>query len=175
MKILFLLVFCLVAQLHAQKAKATLLRSTITTISSASIYPVSIHNRNYKIQQSIGQSTIIGGKKIGKINVQQGFLTNNKQFNINNSKRDFIDTSLNVQIFPNPFIDHVQINFTKETVHDIQIHIYDLNGKILFSKKYKPTNMVFVPMKFYRIGSYVIHIQSGSTSFSKKLLKTALK
>jgi hypothetical protein len=175
MKTTFLLVFCFIAQLHAQKTKVTILRSTITTISSTSIYPVSIHNKNYKIQQSIGQYAMIGEKRIGKIKVQQGFLTNNKVFNINNSNLEFIDTSLNVQISPNPFIDHIKINFSKETVNDIQINIYDLNGKVLFSKKYKPTDVLFVPMRFYSIGSYVIRIQSGTTKITKKLIKTALK
>jgi hypothetical protein len=169
------LVFCFVGQLYAQKIKVSILRSVITSVSSTSIYPVSIHNKNYKIQQSIGQSAMIGKKRIGKIKVQQGFLTNNKVFNVNNSNIEFIDTSLNVRISPNPFIDHIKINFSKETVNDIQINIYDLNGKVLFSKKYKPTSVLFVPMRFYNIGSYVIRIQSGTNKITKKIIKTALK
>jgi hypothetical protein len=175
MKTTLLLVFCFVGQLYAQKIKVSILRSVITSVSSTSIYPVSIHNKNYKIQQSIGQSAMICKKRIGKIKVQQGFLTNNKVFNVNNSNIEFIDTSLNVRISPNPFIDHIKINFSKETVNDIQINIYDLNGKVLFSKKYKPTSVLFVPMRFYNIGSYVIRIQSGTNKITKKIIKTALK
>jgi len=73
MKTTFLLVFCFVAQLHSQKIKVSILRSTITTISSTSIYPVSIHNKNYKIQQSIGQSTMIGKKKMEKLKFNKVF------------------------------------------------------------------------------------------------------
>jgi hypothetical protein len=175
MKTTILLVFCLVAQLHAQKTKATILKSTINTVGSSSVRVALNNNKEYKIQQSIGQSSIIGKKNVAKISVQQGFLTNNKVFHINNSETDFIDTSLDVLISPNPFIDHIKINFSKATANDIQINIYDLNGKVLLSKKHKSTDVLFVPMRYFGLGSYIIHIQSGKNKFTKKLLKTKLK
>jgi hypothetical protein len=175
MRIVFLLLFCLSLNFQAQQKNAGILKSTINTVGSSSVRFALNNNKEYKIQQSIGQSSIIGKKNVRKISVQQGFLTNNKVFHINNSETDLIDTTLDILISPNPFIDHIKINFSKATANDIQINIYDLNGKVLLSKKHKPTDLVFVPMRYFGLGSYIIHIQSGNNKFTKKLLKTKLK
>jgi hypothetical protein len=174
MRLIYILLFFVVTNSQAQQTKTTILRSAITSVGSTSVYHASM-NKNYEIQQSIGQSSIIGQKKIGAISVQQGFLTNSQVFNINNTAVRFIDISLDIVISPNPFIDHVKINFSRKTVQDILIYVYDMNGKVLFSKKYKPTDFVIVPMRYYSLGSYLIHIQSGQRKFTEKLLKTELK
>ena len=174
MKIIYILLFLVVTNFQAQQTKSTILRSTITSISSTSVYHTS-NNKNYEIQQSIGQSSITGQKNNGAISVQQGFLTNIKIFNINNTNVNLIDASLDVVISPNPFIDHVQINFSRKTTQDIQIYVYDLIGKVLFSKKYKPTDLIVVPMRYYSLGTYLIQVQSGQSKFTEKLLKTELK
>jgi hypothetical protein len=134
MKIIYILFFLVVTNFQAQQTKLTILRSTITSVSSTSVYHAG-NNKNYEIQQSIGQSSITGKKKNGDISVQQGFLTNIKFFNINNTNVNLIDASLDVVISPNPFIDHVQINFSRKTAQDIYIYVYDMVGKVLFSKK----------------------------------------
>ena len=175
MKIVFLLLFCLGSNLQGQQKYTSILKSTINTVGSSSVSLTSNNNKKYKIQQSTGQSSIIGKKNTGNISIQQGFLTHNKVFHINNSETAFIDTSLDILISPNPFIDYIKINFSKTTANDIQINIYDLNGKVLLSKKHKSTDVLFVPMRYFSLGSYIIHIQSGKNKFIKKLLKTKLK
>ncbi|WP_343330079.1 T9SS type A sorting domain-containing protein [Polaribacter staleyi] len=171
-KLLFLLSFLLVRVTYAQKTNPTILKSTITSVGSTSVYPVFNSKKNYEIQQSIGQSSIIGKKTTGKTTVQQGFLNHVKIFTINNSDLEIIDESLNLVISPNPFIDHIKINFTRETKHNIHIFIYDTNGKVLFSKNYNPTDSIHIPMKYYTIGTYLIRIQSGKDKFTRKILKT---
>jgi hypothetical protein len=162
-----------VIKTYSQNSKPTVLKATITTVGSTSVYSVS-NNKSYEIQQSIGQSSIIGTKQITETNVQQGFLTNTKSFTVNNSNTDIIDESLELVISPNPFIDHIKIKFSKETKHDIHLIIYDTNGKVFFSEKYKPTDQLIVPMKFYSLGTYLVRIQSGNNKFTKKILKTEL-
>lgn len=175
MKIFFLLLFCYGSGLQAQQKYARILKSTINTVGSASVHITLNNDKGYKIQQSIGQSSIIGKKNVDRISVQQGFLTNSRVFHINNSETDFIDASLDIIISPNPFIDHIKINFSKITANDIQINIYDLNGKVLVSKKHKPTDVLLVPMRYFSLGSYIIQVQSGKDKFTEKLLKTKLR
>ena len=146
-----------------------LLRATITSISSTR----SNENiKKYTLQQSIGQSGLIGTKNFDNIQVQQGFLTNSTAIHIPNTDTDRIDESLALSISPNPFIDHVRIKFSKQTRHDIYIKIYDINGKLIFSKKQRPTNILYVPMHNYSVGTYLLHIQSGMNRMTKKLLKS---
>ncbi len=145
------------------------LRATITSISSMrSTESIATYN----IQQSIGQSGLIGAKNFDNIQIQQGFLTNSTYIHIPNSDTDNIDESLSLTISPNPFIDHVRIKFSKQTKYDVYVKIYDINGKLLFSKKQHPTNTLFVPMYNYSVGTYLLHIQSGSNRMTKKLLKS---
>jgi hypothetical protein len=171
-ELLFIILVLFVIEAHSQHTKLTILKSTISTVGSSSVYPISNNKIGYKILQSIGQSSIIGTKSTNKINVQQGFLNNIKVFNINNTNTDIINKSLNLVISPNPFIEYITLNFSKETKHKILILIYDTNGKVLFTKKYAPTNNLHVPLKNYSIGTYIIRIQSGNRKFTKKLLKT---
>lgn len=171
-KLFLFLLFLFVVKIHSQQIKPTVLKSTITSVGSTSIYPISINNKKYEIQQSIGQSSIIGTRRISKTSVQQGFLNNIKYYIIDNTNTDIIDETLDLVISPNPFIDHIKINFSRKTKHDIHVIIYDINGKVLFSKINNPTDNLFVPMSHFSIGGYIIRIQSGKNKFAKKLLKT---
>lgn len=171
-KSFYIILVLFVIETHSQQTKRTLLKSTITTVGGTSLCAISNTKISYKIKQSIGQSSIIGTKSTGKTIAQQGFLNQNKVFNINNSYIDIIDSSLNLAISPNPFIEYITLNFSKETKHKIHIRIYDINSKIIFTKKYSPTDNLLIPLKNYSIGTYIIHIQSGNNEFIEKLLKT---
>ncbi|QVY66726.1 T9SS type A sorting domain-containing protein [Polaribacter sp. Q13] len=169
---LLIILVLFVFETYSQHTKRTLLNSTISTVGSNSVQSISKNKIRYQIAQSIGQSSIIGTKSTSKINVQQGFLNNSKIFNINNSNIDIIDESLRLVISPNPFIEFITLNFSKETKHKIHIRIYDINRKIIFTKEYTPTDNLLIPLKHYSIGTYIIRIQSGTSTFTEKLLKT---
>ena len=171
-ELLFIILVLLVIETHSQQTKQTLLKSTISTVGSTSVYPISSNKIRYTVLQSIGQSSIIGTKITTKRNVQQGFLNNIKEFSINNSNKDIIDESLRIVISPNPFIEYLTLNFSKETKHKIHIHIYDINRKIIFKKEYSTTDNLLIPLKNYSIGTYIIRIQSGNNTFTEKILKT---
>jgi hypothetical protein len=146
-----------------------ILRSTITSVGSTTVYST---NNKYRIQQSIGQSGIIGKKELKNSTVQQGFLYNTITFNINNSNNDLIKESLEFVISPNPFVDHIVIKFSKKTAQDIYIKIYDVNGKIHYSNKYPASKQITVPMNRYSIGTYLINVESGQKIVTKKIIKT---
>ena len=166
-KILFyFLLYPAVSQVYSQH----LAKATITSIRSITLH-LKDQGKNLEVQQSIGQSSIIGAKYFNKTSVQQGFLNTIKIFDIHNLNTEFIETSLKVVISSNPFIDHIKIKFSKTTKHEIRIKIYNYKGQVLFSKKYNATASLRIPMKYYSIGSYLIKIKSGPNTFSKKLLK----
>ena len=171
-ELLFIILVLLVIETHSQQTKQTLLKPTISTVGSTSVYPISNNIIRYTVIQSIGQSSIIGTKSTGKMDVQQGFLNNSKIFNINNSDKDIIDKSLRLVISPNPFIEYLTLNFSKETKHKIHIHIYDVTRKIILKKEYSSTDNLLIPLKNYSIGTYIIRIQSGNNTFTEKILKT---
>ena len=159
------LLFLFVCNVYSQQI-ISIQKSTITSVGSSTIY-----NNKYSVQQSIGQTGIIGKSDVNAISVQQGFLTNSIYFKIDNSVNEVFEESLDFVISPNPFIDHIKINFSKKTSHDIHIKIYDINGKIHFSNKYIPSDKIRVSMNKFSMGNYLIQIKSGKNISTKKLLK----
>lgn len=151
-----------------ENKKYSVKKSTITLVGSSNAV---IKNKNLSVLQSIGQSSIVGLKKLNSITVQQGFINNSLIFNINNNQNNFIREELDFVISPNPFIDHVNINFSKKTKYDINVRVYDVNGKSIINKKYKATDKITVQLNGISIGTYLIKIDSGINSSTKKILK----
>lgn len=143
-------------------------KSTLTTVGSST---VNTSNNKYNIQQSIGQSSIIGKKNANSIIVQQGFLTSNIYYKVDNSKNNTFNETLDFVISPNPFIDYIKISFAKKTTYDVYIKIYDVTGKIFKSQKYPPTAEIVIEMQRFSIGTYLIQIKSGANTSTKKILK----
>lgn len=164
--LLFLLII-ITSTICGQK-KPTVLKSTITTVGSST---QSVSGKKYIIQQSIGQSGIVGKAKNKNIKASQGFLTNLLSFSIDNSSSTNFEETLDVVISPNPFIDYIKIDFSKKTEKPVYIRVYDTNGKVFTYKKYNATESLTIPMKNFTLGNYLIQIVSGKNKYVKKILK----
>jgi hypothetical protein len=165
--ILLLLFSCVAFSQQTASKKYTLKKTTLTSVGSTTIYNL---NNKYTIYQSVGQSGIIGTVKTAKNIVQQGFLTNNFLFRIDNEKDDFKET-LSFVISPNPFKDHIKIDFSKIPKHEILIRIFDVTGKSYFTKTYQPKSTIIIPLQRYSVGTYLIDIKSGKNSSTNKIIK----
>jgi hypothetical protein len=174
-KLLLPILCMLISVTFSQKTaakKPVLLKSTITSVGSSTAF---MHENKYTVQQSIGQSGIIGKVKTKNTLIKQGFLSNFLFFSIQNSDVINFEETLNVVISPNPFIDYIKIDFSSKTRHEIQLKIYDINGKVFTNKKYKASESIIVPMKNFSMGNYMVHIISGKNKYVKKILKTNRK
>jgi hypothetical protein len=160
--------YCFAFSQQTTGSKYSVKKSTLTSVGSSNIY---FSNKKLSVLQSSGQSSIIGTRKIESTTIQQGFLNSTLYLKINNSSNNFIREELRFVISPNPFKDHIQINFSKKTKHDIYIKIYDVNGKTFINNKFKATDKITVPLKRFSIGTYLIKIESGGNSSTKKILK----
>lgn len=147
----------------------TLLKSTITTAGSGS--SLALYDGKVTVLQSIGQSGIVATTEFNATEIQQGFLTNVRSFEVNNATQPEFDQSIAVVISPNPFTEYIKIEFSVKTQHPIHLKIYDVNGKVFTYKTYPPTKSIIVPMKRYSIGSYLVRLVSGENKFVKKIFK----
>lgn len=165
--LLFIIVFNGFAQTKKSISK-NLLKSAMTTVGS---FTATSLGKNYKIIQSIGQSSITGTKKSTSLVVQQGFLYNVVHFNIDNSEKEVGMEKLSFTISPNPFVDLVKIDFSRKTLFGVQIQIFDMTGRFIFSEEYQPTNSIIIPMRNFAVATYIVLITSGKNSYSKKVIK----
>lgn len=152
-----------------QKATTIVLgKSAITQVATVSLKKIT---KKASIQQSVGQSSVIGTIDDTAISVQQGFLNNTLYFSFNNIDKESFKESFNVTISPNPFSEFIKIDFSVKTQHPIDVQIFDMNGKRLFNKQYSATKTISIPLKNFSNSNYLVTINSGGKAVGKKIIK----
>jgi len=151
-----------------------LIKSVLTQAGSSTVSyehsDASGITRTTSVRQSIGQHGTVGLSKTSLSSVQQGFLNHLKTIKVDNSEPEFIET-FDLSIFPNPFKSHVNIKFSKPTVHPIHIEVFDVRGRLVLDQKFQPSSMITVPTERLEDASYMIRVSSGSQEYLKKLIK----
>ena len=87
---------------------------------------------------------------------------------------------MQVNVYPNPFIDNVQIEFNNESASNlINVDVYDLSGKLVHREAYKnlPAGMNTLRLSLGEnklgTGIYMVNLKvNGKTEHSTKLVKT---
>ncbi|MDI5899391.1 T9SS type A sorting domain-containing protein [Flavobacterium yafengii] len=168
MRMIFKLFLCFfLVQSYAQNTSSNLLvRSTVGV--SGSSRNVKIQNRNYIVQQSIGQSSVIGTFAIGDLSVRQGFIQPNVFAKIKDEK---ILMNLDVVIYPNPFLKSISLLFNEEVKDKVAVEIYDMLGRLIFSNSYPPSQDVNVILDDFAVANYILKIQANNKRIVKKILK----
>ena len=78
-----------------------------------------------------------------------------------------------VNVFPNPASDFINVNFSTTKASDVQINIYDIVGKLVRSEKYSVNNTGSVQFKVETggldTGIYMVQLVVGNTMQTKKI------
>ena len=132
---------------------------------------------NY-MAQIIGQSSVISGTATSQgIQFRQGF---EQPFGLHQT----ISRTSSLQIFkeelpwsfetfPNPFVDHVTVRFDRPTANPVTLHLYDIQGQIIWQGQYPEQIKEIQLEKFQDIksGKYILHIFQKGKSNSQSLIK----
>ncbi len=102
------------------------------------------------------------GRKIDNINLSA------QNFTPTVSTNEFVSGKFN--IFPNPATDLVTIT-NSENIGIKEIAVYDLNGKIVKSQKFKKENEILLNTEDLNSGTYFLHIVTDEGTGIKKLVK----
>src|SRR5690554_344094 len=106
--------------------------------------------------------TTVMGMKIDNINLSAQNFTPTVSIN------EFVSEKFN--IFPNPATDLVTIT-NSENIGIKEIAVYDLNGKIVKSQKFKRENKAKLDIEELNSGTYFLHIVTDEGTGIKKLVK----
>jgi hypothetical protein len=83
--------------------------------------------------------------------------------------------SIEIIVYPNPTSDIANVRITTNETAAMQIRIYDLSGKIVYSeqtaKLEKGTHNITVPVDKLGTGTYILQCQNGKTQKSVKIVK----
>ena len=167
---LFCLLGCLIPLLSSAQnpdlqTKRVILRSTIS--SSGTTAKVSTDKQSYYVSQSIGQSGLTGSFANTKKAVLQGFQQPPTGL-IGTANNGLV---LQAIIYPNPFNDILEIEFSETVASNVQIEIYNHTGKLLLKEIRSPKQLLTYELGNLNKGIYLIRLSSGNKSLSKKLLK----
>jgi hypothetical protein len=120
----------------------------------------------FRIQQAVGQSSVIGNFYNGKLKINQGFLQGFLMSHKNLSE------SMVVLPFPNPFKDRITFRFSPNIPKDLVLTIYDLFGHILFTKQLTAVNNeLLVDLNHLSKGLYLVLFRSGNQVYQTRIIK----
>ncbi|MGI6479620.1 MAG: T9SS type A sorting domain-containing protein [Salinivirgaceae bacterium] len=84
------------------------------------------------------------------------------------------DNSLNIKVFPNPASDIANISISVDNRSVIEIVVYDLTGKLVYSHKTSKleagTHNLTIPVSEFTQGTYLVQCISGNARKTEKLL-----
>ena len=166
--LLTFLVITLVVQFsQAQNSSSDyLVRETIGV--SGSSENILANNKTYVVQQSIGQASVIGTFYKGDDTFRQGFIQPNVLAKIIDAA---IPLNLAAVIYPNPFTESVTLSFSEKINDTVEVAVFDVLGRLVFSKSYAANQNVNVQFSSLSVANYIIKVRANNKQFIKKIFK----
>jgi len=139
-----------------------------TTGVAGSSENITANNKGYIVQQSIGQASAIGTFSAENYMVRQGFIQPNVLAKIIDTT---IPLSLEAIIYPNPFVESVTISFSEQITNKVEVTVFDLLGRLVFSNSYVAEQKLKVEFKNLSVADYILKVTANNKQFIKKILK----
>tara|TARA_Y100000746_G_C15279893_1_gene357178 strand:- start:60 stop:596 length:537 start_codon:yes stop_codon:yes gene_type:complete len=164
--LLSLLLICSIA--HSQVEKSDFfLRGT--TSSAGSTVEAQIDDKPIIVQQTIGQSGIIGVAHSENAMVFQGFIQPELLEKILTPE---IPQILEALIYPSPFIDQLYIEFDFIPKTNISVNVYDIMGQVVWSNTFASSRYISVNPTNLTYGYYFLKVECDGMQRVEKILKS---
>ena len=117
--------------------------------------------------QSVGQQSVAGHYK-GEINFSQGFQQSRWKDLISTNAPTLISTIT----FPNPFISNINFQFSKPILKPIEINIFDVHGRLVYSITQSTlNNLLMVDLQNLVLGTYFVRLKSFNYTHYSQIIK----
>jgi phosphatidylserine/phosphatidylglycerophosphate/cardiolipin synthase-like enzyme/DNA/RNA endonuclease YhcR with UshA esterase domain len=114
------------------------------------------HNWTFTAETSNDEnSLVIHDKDIAIMYLQEFQKRWTELFPISTS--DIVDNQL-FKLFPNPANDEILILSNQEIFEEMNVLVFDINGKEVFQKQFEGTNKVLIPLQNLSAGAYFVKI-----------------
>lgn len=126
----------------------------------------SVTTNGYVVKYTIGQQSVTGTSVNGFV-VQQGFQQSNWGKLIDQNT-----VNINTLVYPNPFTDYIKFSFSMSPGEQIDVLIYDVLGKLVYSEKaINESNVITLDLKKLSSAEYLVRLSSGNFIQSVKIIK----
>jgi hypothetical protein len=166
-QLLFAITLFLIQLIQAQNTSSKYLVRATSGIAGSS-ETIVLNNKNYVVQQSIGQASAIGTFSNSNYTLRQGFIQPNVMQKVLSLS---IPQSLNAVIYPNPFVESITISFSEQITNKVEVAVFDLLGRLVFSKSYLADQKVIVPFNNLSLAKYILRVTANNKQFIKKIFK----
>ncbi len=123
--------------------------------------------KSYYIQESIGQKSVIRTYEANNYCLRQGFLQPIDGAIISEN----LDNELTGFFYPNPFIDHVNVQFEEPIIDIITVTMHDILGRLVYNEVFNPMQSLTINFGDLSSGSYVFRLQMRSEVMIAKLVR----
>ena len=155
--LIVVLIFCAFSVANAQlKVKRASLSSSVNN---------NTQTNGYKVQQSIGHMGIMGSFKYIGHAVLNGFLIPQ-----NTTSAEIIMPDFNLEIYPNPFIDHINISIQTAVSGEMVVRLYDISGRLVTEHLSRAKKEQRIELSHLLQAQYLLSVEVMGKTFSYKLL-----
>jgi hypothetical protein len=142
-----------------------LVKSRSTFCIAGSSKYIHANGNNFFVQQSIGQSSVIGINKNNNVTLRQGFIQPLSHFVISKSP-----DILKAVVYQNQFSEEIIMTFNEEISENLYVSVYDLYGRIVFSQRYEPAQEIRMKSRLASPVLYILRVNTMSKYFVTKLI-----
>ncbi|WP_460219760.1 T9SS type A sorting domain-containing protein [Psychroserpens sp. MEBiC05023] len=132
-----------------------------------STHIVYANSKSYYIQESIGQQSVIRTYDANNHSLRQGFLQPVDASLISEN----LDNNLRGFFYPNPFVDHVNVQFQEPIFDVVTVTMHDILGRLVYNKIFDPMQTLIINFGDLSSGSYVFRLQMRTEVLVAKLVR----
>lgn len=166
MRLFLLVLLCCVLQQEIFAQENSVIRSTTSASGASSI--IKDGDKTYLIQQSFGQSSVIGTASSEAYVLRQGFIQPNVLAIV--IEKD-MPINLELSMYPNPFNNHISLAFKQEVKNNVAVTVFDILGRQVFTKTYQPLQNIDVRLDKLSSGEYILKAVANQQQFVAKIIK----
>lgn len=166
--ILVLFLLCFMMSIQAQKDDSyKVVSSNLGSSGSSKI--ITTGKGKYYVSHSIGQGSIIGTSSKSGYSLVQGYQQAVNKIKVDKSFDGVND--LSAAVYPNPFEQSISISFTEIIENNITVQVFNVSGKLIYTKMFKPAQNITLHLDAISSGTYLLKTLSNNKLFSAKILK----
>ena len=159
--------FAFCYSINAQTASNKVLaRSTVGVAGSSE--KLTVQNKTYIIQQSIGQASSIGTHESDDHIIHQGFIQPEIWSAIIDEN---MPLNLVVTLYPNPFVNTISLAFNEKISGDVTVDLFDLTGKKIFTKSLSANQELQIEANHLPAASYILRVEANHKQFAHHIIK----
>lgn len=122
-----------------------------------------------KVNQTVGQQSVIGNYNVSTTVVSQGFQKNL----LAKSDVFVLADKINTIVYPNPFVDHIQFQFSKSLNGLVSITIFDLLGRLVYKEQKEViNNTINLDNLQFPENEYLVKLSGTNFNYSTQIIKS---